>query len=97
MTYEIPRLASVQETADEMRVSVSSVRSGIKSGDIPAIRVGRHYRVPLRALIAKLEGNEPTDEDEAEQDDESAPGKEGAPADSDSTTPEPDEDSEVAL
>jgi excisionase family DNA binding protein len=39
------RFLTVQEVADLMRVSTMTVYRLIKSGDLPAVRVGRSFRV----------------------------------------------------
>ena len=39
------RFLTVQEGADLMRVSTMTVYRLIKSGDLPAVRVGRSFRV----------------------------------------------------
>ena len=39
------RFLTVQEVADLMRVSSMTVYRLIKSGDLPAVRVGRSFRV----------------------------------------------------
>lgn len=39
------RLLTVQEVADAMRVSRMTVYRLIKAGHMPAIRVGRHFRI----------------------------------------------------
>ena len=40
------RVYNVAEVARIFRLSASAVRDLIRSGDLPAIRLGRHYRVP---------------------------------------------------
>lgn len=39
------RLLTVREVADAMRVSQMTVYRLIKSGELPAIRVGRNFRI----------------------------------------------------
>ncbi|MCD4549967.1 MULTISPECIES: helix-turn-helix domain-containing protein [unclassified Schaalia] len=41
-----PRLMTVSEVADVMRVSRMTVYRLIHSGEMPAIRVGKSFRVP---------------------------------------------------
>jgi excisionase family DNA binding protein len=43
---------TVTEVADMMRVSRMTVYRMIHSGDLPAVRFGRSYRVPLEAVEA---------------------------------------------
>ncbi len=50
----VPRFMTVAEVADLMRVSKMTVYRLIQKGDIPAIRVGKSFRVPevaVRQLI----------------------------------------------
>lgn len=44
------RFLTVQEVADTMRVSSMTVYRMVHSGQIPAIRFGRSYRIPETAL-----------------------------------------------
>lgn len=59
MANESPQLTflTVQEVADLMRVSSMTVYRMVHSGDIPAIRFGRSFRIPRSAVVA-LMGNE---------------------------------------
>lgn len=45
-----PRFVTVAEVAELMRVSKMTVYRMIHSGDIPAIRVGKSFRVPQEAV-----------------------------------------------
>lgn len=45
-----PRFMTVAEVADLMRVSKMTVYRLIQKGDIPAIRVGKSFRVPQVAV-----------------------------------------------
>lgn len=45
-----PRFVTVAEVADLMRVSKMTVYRMIHSGEIPAIRVGKSFRVPQQAV-----------------------------------------------
>lgn len=45
-----PRFMLVSEVADIMRVSKMTVYRLIRSGDMPAIRVGKSFRVPASAV-----------------------------------------------
>ncbi|NTW41517.1 MAG: helix-turn-helix domain-containing protein [Cellulomonadaceae bacterium] len=53
---ERPRLRylTVAEVAETMRVSKMTVYRLARSGELPAVRVGRSYRVPQDALDAYL-------------------------------------------
>lgn len=54
---DTPRFVTVAEVADLMRVSKMTVYRMIHSGDIPAIRVGKSFRVP-RSAVTQLVGQE---------------------------------------
>ncbi len=54
MTLEA-RLLTVREVADAMRVSPMTVYRLIKSGDLEAIRVGRHFRISEHQMREYLE------------------------------------------
>ena len=45
-----PRFLTVAEVAEQMRVSNMTVYRLLHSGELPAIRVGRSFRVPAEAL-----------------------------------------------
>lgn len=47
---EAPRFLTVAEVADLLRVSKMTVYRMVHSGDIPAVRVGRSFRVPQAAV-----------------------------------------------
>src|SRR5690606_13292056 len=51
------RLWTVAEVADHMRVSNMTVYRLIKSGELPAIRVGKNYRIRGRELAAFLDAS----------------------------------------
>ena len=44
-SFATARFLTVQEVADLMRVSTMTVYRLIKSGELPAVRVGRSFRV----------------------------------------------------
>jgi excisionase family DNA binding protein len=44
------RFLTVQEVADLMRVSTMTVYRMVHSGDMPAIRFGRSFRIPENAV-----------------------------------------------
>lgn len=48
------RLLTVSEVADAMRVSNMTVYRLIKGGELPAVRVGKNYRIRQRELEAFL-------------------------------------------
>lgn len=57
------RYLTVAEVAEVMRVSRMTVYRLVQRGDLPAVRVGRSYRVPADALDAYLAAAEVAPED----------------------------------
>ncbi|OKL46924.1 DNA-binding protein [Boudabousia liubingyangii] len=59
-----PKLATVAEIADLLRVSKMTVYRMIHDGELPAIRVGRSFRVPQTVVDQLLDqsGNHWADE-----------------------------------
>ncbi|MCH8627678.1 helix-turn-helix domain-containing protein [Arsenicicoccus piscis] len=51
------RFCTVAEVADLMRVSKMTVYRLVHSGELPAVRVGRSYRVPEDAVHDYLQGS----------------------------------------
>jgi excisionase family DNA binding protein len=49
------RLLTVREVADTMRVSNMTVYRLIRAGELPAIRVGKHFRIRENELGEYLE------------------------------------------
>lgn len=52
-----PLLLTVRETALSLRVGRNRVYELIRTGDIPAVRIGRAIRVPEKGLVEWLESN----------------------------------------
>jgi excisionase family DNA binding protein len=50
------QLLTAAEVADQLRVSTMTIYRLIRSGELPAVRVGRNYRVRAEDLTAYLEG-----------------------------------------
>lgn len=50
------RFLTVAEVAEIMRVSRMTVYRLVHSGELPAVRVGRSFRVPENAVHSYLEG-----------------------------------------
>jgi excisionase family DNA binding protein len=48
-------LLTAAEVADQLRVSTMTIYRLIRSGELPAVRVGRNYRVRRSELDAYLE------------------------------------------
>ncbi|HHW82856.1 MAG TPA: helix-turn-helix domain-containing protein [Actinomycetales bacterium] len=46
----VPRFLTVAEVADLMRVSKMTVYRMVHAGDLPAVRMGRSFRVPQKAV-----------------------------------------------
>ncbi len=59
----VPSLMTVAEVADVMRVSKMTVYRLIHSGELPAIRVGKSFRVPQSALETLLDVSWPAEKD----------------------------------
>lgn len=59
MTLEAPRVQflTVAEVADVMRVSRMTVYRLVHAGELPAVRVGKSFRVPQQALETYLESS----------------------------------------
>ena len=49
------RFATVQEVARQLRVSNMTVYRLVKSGQLPAVRVGRGYRIREQDVVRYLE------------------------------------------
>ncbi len=49
------RLLTAAEVADQLRVSTMTIYRLIRRGELPAVRVGRNYRVRDEDLTAYLE------------------------------------------
>jgi len=49
------RFLTVGEVADMMRVSTMTVYRLVHSGELPAVRFGRSFRIPESAVIAAIE------------------------------------------
>ena len=45
-----PRFLTVAEVAEMMRVSKMTVYRAVHSGELPAVRMGRSFRVPAQAV-----------------------------------------------
>lgn len=54
-TRVMDQLLTVAEVADLLRVSTMTVYRLIRSGELPAVRVGRNYRVRRRDLDSYLQ------------------------------------------
>ena len=50
-------ILTVKEVADFLRTTTQQVRRMIANGEIPAVKVGREWRVPLDGLKAFFEEN----------------------------------------
>lgn len=50
------RLLTAAEVADQLRVSTMTVYRLIRRGELPAVRVGRNYRVRAADLDTYLDG-----------------------------------------
>ena len=52
----VQRLLTAAEVADQLRVSTMTIYRLISSGELPAVRVGRNYRVRAEELETYLQG-----------------------------------------
>lgn len=50
-------ILTVKETADFLRTTCQQVRKMIMNGELPAVKVGREWRIP-RAVIKEFFNNE---------------------------------------
>ena len=50
-----PSLLTAAEVADQLRVSTMTIYRLIRRGELPAVRVGRNYRVRVQDLDAYLD------------------------------------------
>ena len=53
---ELRPTLSVDETAIVLGIGRATAYEGVRTGDIPAIRVGRRLRVPTAAIVRMLAG-----------------------------------------
>lgn len=51
-----PSLLTAAEVADQLRVSTMTIYRLIRRGELPAVRVGRNYRVRVQDLDTYLSG-----------------------------------------
>ena len=49
-TSGAPRFLTVAEVAEMMRVSKMTVYRAVHAGELPAVRMGRSFRVPAQAV-----------------------------------------------
>ena len=54
-----PRLLTTQEVAEFLRVSRATIRRWCKAGQLPAVRIGRHWRIDMDQLERVLAGEVP--------------------------------------
>lgn len=55
---DIPRFAGISETAEVLNMGHQAVRTGVRDGTIPHLKVGRNVRIPLRAIVVRLEAGD---------------------------------------
>ena len=51
---ELPRVLTVDEAAEILRISRGQAYRGVKTGEIPSISVGKRVMVPTARLLALL-------------------------------------------
>ncbi len=54
-SQSIPKLLTVNEVAELMRVSRMTVYRLIHSGELPAVRAGKSFRIPVNAVKELLD------------------------------------------
>ena len=57
-----PRLLTTQEAAEFLRVSRATIRRWCKAGQLPAVRIGRQWRIDMDQLERVLAGEAPLGE-----------------------------------
>ncbi len=60
-----PLVYTVEEVAAELRIGRSAAYEAVRRGEIPAVRVGRAWRIPrhqLEALLGLKNGDGPAEE-----------------------------------
>ncbi len=62
MSADLPLVLTVEETAEVLRISRGSAYEGIRTGEIPHVRIGRTIRIPRHALLTFL-GAQPAEDD----------------------------------
>lgn len=53
----ISELFTVKEAAELLKTSRVQIRKMIQNGELPAVKVGREYRIPLVCLKEYIEAN----------------------------------------
>jgi len=51
---DLPAALTVEEAASIYRIARSSAYEGVRTGEIPSIRIGRSIRVPTAQLLERL-------------------------------------------
>ena len=57
MTDTAARVCTVEEAAKMLRISRSSAYEGVRTGQIPSVKIGKRLLIPLAALERLLAGN----------------------------------------
>ena len=53
----VPEFGSVAEAAELFRCGEKAVYAGVEKRTIPAIKLGKKIRIPLRAIVERLEAD----------------------------------------
>lgn len=56
---ELPEVCNVRDVAAYLRVAENSVYAAIRTGELPAVRLGRRLLVSKTALLLWLDGDKP--------------------------------------
>ena len=55
----MPLVLSVEDIADTLAIGKNKAYTLVNSGQIRALKLGNHYRIPREAFIAFVRGDEP--------------------------------------
>lgn len=55
---QMPMVLSIDDIADTLAIGKNKAYNLVNSGQIRALRLGNHYRIPREAFIAFIRGNE---------------------------------------
>lgn len=51
------KVLSVKDVAELLKTSKTQVRKMIQNGELPAVKVGREYRIPMECLVEFIDNN----------------------------------------
>lgn len=56
---DLPLVLNVEDIADTLAIGKNKAYTLVNSGQIRALKLGNHYRIPREAFIAFVRGDEP--------------------------------------